>query len=115
MTNKTRKQKEKEEASIAKDYIGKVEWPVVGSLRVWHVPQIPMKPFHVPVKSVAQAKFVIKVLADYDLFQLKMKVKPDYSSAQGLEVYCLSGWQEWYSRDSYSIDEVLLQESLNNQ
>jgi hypothetical protein len=73
-----------------------------------------MKPFHVPVKSVAQAKLVIKILADYDRFQFEMKVKPDYANASGLEVYCTSGWQEWYDRNSYSIDDVMLQDSLNN-
>lgn len=102
----------REEVAVAKDYIGATVWPVVKSLRVWHVPQIPMKPFHVPVRNVAQAKFVIKLLADYDLFQVKMKVKPDYSNAQGLEVYCTSGWQEWYDRDGNSIDDVMRNDDL---
>jgi hypothetical protein len=115
MTNKTRKQKAKEEASIAKDYIGKTEWPVAGSLRVWHVPQVPMEPFHVPVRNVAQAKFVLKILADYDRFQFEKKVKPDYSNVAGLEVYFAGGWQEWYDNDEHDIGTLMSEEAARNK
>ena len=75
--------------------------PKVGDLRVWHVPQIPMKPFHVPVTAVDEARRVIAILAQYDLFQYHNKIKPDYSNASGLEVYeadngdGVPGWCEW--------------------
>ena len=51
-----------------------------GDLRVWWIPQIPMKAFHVPVKSISEAKLILNTLADYDLFQWRNKVKPDYSN-----------------------------------
>jgi len=84
-----------------------------GDLRVWWIPQIPMKAFHVPVKSISEAKLILNTLADYDLFQWRNKVKPDYSNAGGLEIYggndggvTESGWEEWYNEEGYDIDEV---------
>lgn len=53
-------------------------------LRVWHIPQMPCKSFHVPVSSPGEAIKILGVLADYDLFQFENHIKPDYSSAQGL-------------------------------
>lgn len=58
-----------------------------GQLRVWHMPQLPCPAFHVYVSTLKQAKLILETLAIYDLFQLKNKIKPDYSNAQGLEVY----------------------------
>jgi hypothetical protein len=100
----------------AKDYIGKTDWPKQGSLRVWHVPQIPGAPFYVPVVNVAQAKLVLKLLGDYDAFMLANHVRPEYSNANGLEVYYeLGGWQEWHrASDDYSISDILMNESLDN-
>lgn len=75
--------------------------PNVGDLRVWHIPQVPMKPFHVPVQSPGEAVKVMQVLADYDIFQFESRVKPDYCNASGLEVYEADGgegnpgWCEW--------------------
>lgn len=40
-------------------------------LRVWHIPQIPMKAFYVPVDSIDEAKKIISILWDYDDFQFK--------------------------------------------
>ncbi len=68
------------------------------NLRVWHIPQVPMQiNFKVPVKNVEEAKKIINVLADYDLFQYENKIKPDYSNASGLEEYENGEWAEWYS------------------
>lgn len=84
------------------------EKPKEGALRVWHIPQIPMKPFHVHVKDVEQAKFTIVVLSDYDLFQLKNRIKPDYSSTSGLEVWHGGeGWSEWEDENGDPILEVM--------
>lgn len=52
--------------------------------KVWHIPQIPMKPFEVEVASYSEAEKVMNVLADYDLFQYENKVKGDYVNAQGI-------------------------------
>lgn len=39
-----------------------------GDLKIWWIPQIPMKSFEVEVDSVEQAIKILKVLADYDIF-----------------------------------------------
>ena len=61
--------------------------PKEGDLRVWHIPQVPMKPFFVAVSSIDEGKRICEVLADYDLFQYQNKIKPDYASAQGISIY----------------------------
>lgn len=84
----------------------------VGMLRVWRVPQVPGKPFHVYVTSLAEAKRVLDTLAEYDLFQFKHNIKPDYCAACGLEVYEADagegepGWSEWCDADGNSIDSL---------
>ena len=72
-----------------------------GDLRVWHIPQIPGKPFHVGVDTPQEAQRVLQVLAQYDIFQFENKIKTDYCNAGGLEVYEADsgeghpGWVEW--------------------
>lgn len=70
-------------------------------LRVWHIPQIPMKAFHVPVTDVEDAIRVLNILWDYDTFQFENDVKGDYSNASGLEEYDheTKEWSEWYDPD----------------
>jgi len=69
-------------------------------LRVWWIPQVPMEPFHVEVETPEEAKKLLGILADYDLFQLDHNVKPDYSNAGGLEMFVDGEWEEWYSPDT---------------
>ena len=88
-----------------------------GDLRVWWIPQMPGRPFHVSVKDLEQAGLVLDLLAEYDEFQFKQGVKPDYSNAGGLEVYekasiplsgdryWLDGWVDWYSGDGDDFDD----------
>lgn len=66
--------------------------------RLWWVPQLPMKPFIVPIESIEQGKWLLDVLADYDAFQFEENVKPDYSNAGGIEEWD-EGEQEWLSVD----------------
>lgn len=74
-------------------------------LRVWWMPQIPMKPFFIPVEGFVQAKLILEVLAQYDLFQLANRIKPDYSNAGGLQIWTddagegKPGWEEWDDYD----------------
>lgn len=56
-------------------------------LRVWHIPQVPGKPFHVEVSSVEEGVKVMDVLANYDLFQLENNIKGDFCNMNGLELY----------------------------
>lgn len=82
--------------------------PHIGDLRVWWIPQLPGKPFHISVTTPAEAKKVLCVLADYDLFQLEHNIKPDFCNAGGLEVYLgrAQGWESWSNENGEEIDEV---------
>lgn len=90
--------------------------PKQGDLRVWWIPQIGMRAyFHVPVASPDEAKKLLTALADYDLFQLKHNIKPDFSNVGGLECFQQYGppvdaddfpdWCEWESEDGNNIDD----------
>lgn len=82
--------------------------PSIGALRVWHIPQIPGKPFHVDVASVEEGVKVMGILANYDQFQLDNNIKGDYASTNGLELFDVDngeghpGWVAWY----YESDEL---------
>jgi hypothetical protein len=56
-------------------------------LRVWWVPQVPMKAYYVDVSSVEEGVKIIDALAKYDLFQLANNIKPDYCNAGGLQMF----------------------------
>jgi hypothetical protein len=81
-------------------------------LRVWHVPQIPMKSFKVEVASVEEGVRMLNALADYDLFQFENNIKPDYCNMNGLQMWDESlteedmqgmeltdKWVDWYNDD----------------
>ena len=75
-------------------------------LRVWHIPQIPGKPFLVHVTSIYEAVKVMGILANYDIFQYDNNIKGDYANAQGLSEYVEnydgednSGWLDWCTED----------------
>lgn len=82
--------------------------------RVWWIPQIPMEPFYVPVRSLREAKLILNTLAEYDLFQLEKKVKPDYCNTGGLEVFDSAdttdgpngSWVDWGTDDGDGIDDL---------
>lgn len=80
--------------------------PKEGDLRVWWIPQIPMKPFTVHVETLAEAKLLLTTLADYDKFQFENQVKPDYSNAGGLKVFEEGEWVDWCSDDGEDIDGI---------
>lgn len=79
----------------------------MSKLRVWHIPQVPVKAFHVDVETPEEAAKVLGILADYDLFQFENRVKSDYCNAQGLEELDEQEgeWREWYSEDGLGIKE----------
>ena len=60
---------------------------VVGDLRVWWIPQVPMVSFYVPVKTVEQGRWLCGVLAAYDTFQYEQNVKPDYANVGGVQIF----------------------------
>lgn len=84
----------------------KAMWNAEGDLRVWHIPQVPGKPFHVPVASVQEAIRILNTLAYYDIFQFANRIKPDYTNAQGLEIFEDGEWQEWHDEHGNDIGET---------
>lgn len=85
----------------------KITKPAKGDLRVWWIPQVPMKAFRVEVKTIDEAKLLLNALAQYDLFQLENNIKPDYANAGGLEMFEDGEWIEWSNEEGDQIDEVM--------
>lgn len=69
------------------------------ALRVWWIPQVPMKAFYVPVASVAEGVKILDILANYDIFQYENRVKPDYCNTGGLQMLEDGEWVDWCSED----------------
>lgn len=67
-----------------------------GDLRVWWIPQVPMRAFRVCVDSVKEGVLLIDTLGKYDIFQLENRIKPDFCNAGGLEMYDHGEWSDWY-------------------
>lgn len=79
----------------------------MAKMRVWHIPQVPGKAFHVPVDSLDEAIKILNVLSNYDLFQYENHIKPDYCNTNGLQVWDEDAreWFEWESEDGLNIRE----------
>lgn len=106
----------------------------MNKLRVYHIPQVPMKPFLVEVTSVQEAVRMMKALLDYDEFQLDNNIKPDYFNVCGLQMWdetltdqdlidmgLEDRWVEWFieTEDDYYDDPVVyieevLEKGVNN-
>lgn len=95
-------------------------------LRVWHIPQVPMKAFIVEVNSVEEGVRMMDALAHYDIFQYENNVKPDYCNANGLQMWdealtdqdlaemeLEDKWIDWYNDDYEDPREYL--ESLKQE
>lgn len=69
--------------------------------KVWHIPQIPGEAFMVETESLDEAKRLVDVLADYDLFQLEHNIKPDYANMNGILVWSVDedGYVDWEDED----------------
>lgn len=65
-----------------------------GDMRVWWIPQVPGKSFDVDVSSIDEGWWLLDVLADYDLFQWRNNIKPDYSNAGGLSIFEDGEWTD---------------------
>ncbi len=84
----------------------------MSQLRVWWKPQVPCSSFIVEVTSVAEAKKLLSILANYDLFQFDHNIKPDYCNAGGLETFEDGEWVEWYDEDG---DDVFATQRKNQR
>lgn len=79
-----------------------------GTLRIWWIPQVPMgNSFKVIVTDVDSAMLLLDTLANYDLYQLKNNIKPDYSNAGGLEIFENGEWSEYHDEEDRDIDEIM--------
>lgn len=76
-----------------------------GEMRVAWFPQVPCKPFYVPVKDVHEASKIMDTLGFYDLFQLENNIKPDYCNMGVLEIFEDGEWLSWQD-DETGIDDV---------
>lgn len=76
--------------------------PVV-RYRIWRIPQVPMKAFHVEVGSVAEAKKLLTLLDDYDEYQFTHNVRHKCMTAGCLEYYKDGKWHNWFSKDGYGV------------
>ena len=89
-------------------------------LRVWHIPQVPGKPFYVYADDIREAKKIMDILSAYDLFQLENRIKTDFTNASGVQMWDETE-QEWIgwdieTEDDYfdNVDEYLSEdEELN--
>ena len=75
--------------------------------RVWWIPQVPGKPFHVGVDTIEKAIMILNVLADYDLFQLANNIKPDYSNVGGLEILEGGEWADYEDDEGNDINDLM--------
>ena len=76
-------------------------------LRVWWIPQVPMKPFTVPVENLVEAKLLLDTLAEYDRFQFENNVKPDYCNVGGVNMCEADGdWVDFYLGDVEAIYQI---------
>lgn len=81
---------------------------MITRLRVWWIPQVPGKPFHVGVRNLREARLVIHTLANYDTFQFNERIKPDFCNAGGLQGFDPEddtdspegSWTDWYDEVS---------------
>lgn len=96
-------------------------------MRVWWIPQFPMKRFTVEIPEsiapgsanrmmtrfymVEHAKLLLKALDNYTWVQFDDKVKPDYCNAGGLEVFEDGEWVEWNNEDGHDISEIMRDEA----
>lgn len=80
--------------------------PLLDQLRVWWIPQVPGKSFTVDVADISEAKLLLKVLADYDIFQYRNRIKPDYCNAGGLQTWDGEEWVDWHDKDGNDIGET---------
>lgn len=88
--------------------------PQRGDLRVWHIPQVPGKPFAQEVPDLETAALLLEALARYDQFQFDHNIKPDFANAQGLVVYDPqpgepeeNAWVDWHCEEGYGLTEHL--------
>lgn len=79
--------------------------PIPRDFKVFWIPQVPGEAFEVGCDTLEDAVALLDVLAMYDLFQLRNRVKPDYSNAGGIARLESDG--NWWDVDDDEIKAVL--------
>lgn len=82
-------------------------------LRVWHIPQVPMKAFYIPVENEREAALIMNAIALQHVWLERNRVIPDYSNAMGVEIFDNdvdgfgnSGWTDyWNEEEGFEWDE----------
>jgi len=88
--------------------------PQEGELIAYYIPQVGSPPtFYVSVTSPDEAKQIINLLAQYDIFQYENRIKEDYvniywrkSYWSGLLVFEHGEWVEWENEDGDDISKI---------
>lgn len=92
-------------------------------MRVWWIPQLPMKAFTVDIENIQEGVKVINILADYDKFQYENKIKPDYCNTGGIEVFDTTdktassegSWVDWWDEETGEDDPHTFIENMENK
>lgn len=75
--------------------------------RVWHIANVPNRPFHVYVETIKKAKQVLQFLFDYDNYLGDGVVD---TNASGLEVFEEGDWFEYHDENDDDIMEIMRKE-----
>jgi hypothetical protein len=68
----------------------------MSDLKLWWIPQVPMKAFEVEISTLAEGAKLLDVLASYDAFQFENNIKPDYCNSGGIIMLEDGEWVDWY-------------------
>jgi hypothetical protein len=68
----------------------------MSDLKLWWIPQVPMKAFEVEISTLDEGAKLLDVLAKYDMFQFDNCIKPDYCNAGGIVMLEDGEWVDWY-------------------
>src|SRR5690606_19532234 len=86
-------------------------------LRVWHIPQVPMKGFRIPVKDESQAALLIASLSLQHLWLEENNVIGDFSNAIGVEMFEDGEWTDYYNEEEFmewdELEETYFSEYVN--
>lgn len=83
-------------------------------IRVYHIPQVPGKPFYVFVDTLDEAVKLCTILAHYDLFQYENNIKGDYCNTNGIELINEAGEPEEHV-DPEDVDDLEYARELLNR
>ncbi len=74
----------------------------MSKLKVWWIPQVPMKAFEFEVDTLPEGVKFLEVLGKYDAFQFENNVKPDYCNVGGIVMFEEESgeWVDWYNEET---------------